>query len=164
LSYFRFRFRFVLFIFYTSFPSSHAQILDAEDVINHPDELSIMTYVAYYRAYQNMNTAFAPNCTAEGPGLYKARQFEPGCFTVTCRSEENEEATRGGANVRCRLLDDKGKDVCNVMVKDLGTGKYDCQYIAPVPGMHTSDALLFAFLILVSLVLSRAMLCLLFLF
>lgn len=108
------------------------KILDAEDVINHPDDLSIMTYVAYFRAYQNMNTAYAPNCTAEGPGLYNAVGFQPAYFTVTCRSEENEEAIKGGANVNCRLLDNKGKVVCPVIVRDLGTGKYDCEYTSPI--------------------------------
>lgn len=91
-----------------------------------------MTYVAYFRAYQNMNTAYAPNCTAEGPGLYNAVSGQPAYFTVTCRSEENEEAIKGGANVNCRLLDSKGKVVCPVIVRDLGTGKYDCEYTAPI--------------------------------
>lgn len=94
-----------------------------------------MTYVAYYRAYLNMNTAFAPNCTAEGPGLTHAVGFEPGRFTVTCRSEENEEATRGGAQVRCFLINPAdGSQVCPVTVRDLGTGKYDCEYISPIGG------------------------------
>jgi filamin len=110
------------------------KILDAIDVVEHPDELSIMTYAAYFRAYMNMNTAHAPNCTAEGPGLTKAVAGEVGRFTVTCRSAENEEATRGGANVNAKLLDSKGNPVCAVLVKDLGTGKYDCEYVSPVDG------------------------------
>lgn len=110
------------------------KILDAIDVVEHPDELSIMTYAAYFRAYMNQNTAYAPNCTAEGPGLYKAVAGEPGTFVVTCRSAENEEATRGGARVVCRLLDAKGNPVTQVTVRDRGTGKYDCEYISPVDG------------------------------
>jgi len=110
------------------------KILDAIDVVEHPDELSIMTYAAYFRAYMNQNTAYAPNCTAEGPGLYKAVSGEVGKFTVTCRSAENEEATRGGARVVCALLDSKGSPVCPVTVRDLGTGKYDCEYNSPVSG------------------------------
>lgn len=110
------------------------KILDAIDVVEHPDELSIMTYAAYFRAYMNQNTAYAPNCTAEGPGLHKAVAGEPGKFTVTCRSAENEEATRGGARVLCKLLDSSGQPVCPVSVRDLGTGKYDCEYNAPRDG------------------------------
>jgi len=110
------------------------KILDAIDVVEHPDELSIMTYAAYFRAYMNQNTAYAPNCTAEGPGLTHAVAGEPGTFVVTCRSAENEEATRGGARVVARLLDGKGNPVCPVLVKDRGTGKYDCEYVSPVDG------------------------------
>jgi len=110
------------------------KILDAIDVVEHPDELSIMTYAAYFRAYLNQNTAYAPNCTAEGPGLYKAVAGEPGTFVVTARSQDNEEATRGGARVVCRLLDKGGNPVCPVLVKDRGTGKYDCEYVSPVDG------------------------------
>jgi filamin len=110
------------------------KILDAIDVVEHPDELSIMTYAAYFRAYMNQNTAYAPNCTAEGPGLTHAVSGEPGKFIVTCRSAENEEATRGGARVVAKLLDAKGNPVCPVLVKDLGTGKYDCEYNAPLSG------------------------------
>jgi hypothetical protein len=94
----------------------------------------MMTYVAYFRAYMNMNTAFAPNCTAEGPGLFGGVAFEPATFRVTCRSEENEEATRGGAPLRCKLLDNQGKEVCPVKIVDLKNGKYDCEYISPIGG------------------------------
>lgn len=110
-------------------------MLDVDDVIEHPDELSIMTYVSYFRAYLLQNTAFAANCTAEGPGLYKAVTFEPATFVVTCRSEENELATRGGANVRCQLLDGNNQVVCPVKVKDNGNGTYDCSYEASTDGI-----------------------------
>lgn len=103
-------------------------------MIEHPDELSIMTYVSYFRAYLLQNTAYAPNCTAEGPGLHKAVTFEPATFVVTCRSEENEPATRGGANVRCQLLDASGKVVCPVKIHDNGNGTYNCSYESPADG------------------------------
>jgi len=39
------------------------KVLDAVDVIDNPDELSIMTYVSYYRAYLMANTAYGPIVT-----------------------------------------------------------------------------------------------------
>eukprot|EP01126_Amoeba_proteus_P002729 TRINITY_DN10875_c0_g1_i5.p1 TRINITY_DN10875_c0_g1~~TRINITY_DN10875_c0_g1_i5.p1 ORF type:complete len:627 (-),score=128.39 TRINITY_DN10875_c0_g1_i5:614-2494(-) len=113
------------------------QVLDAVDVIENPDELSIMTYVSYFRGYLLQNTAFAANCTAEGPGLTKGVTFEPACFVVSCRSEENERATRGGANVRGLVLDGSGNTVCPVVVVDNKNGTYDCHYEAPVDGPLT---------------------------
>jgi hypothetical protein len=98
------------------------------------DELSIMSDFASNRAYLNMNTASAPHCTAEGPGLSAGVAFEPARFTVTCRSEENEEATRGGAPVHCSLVDANGAEVCRVAIKDLKTGQYECEYISPLGG------------------------------
>jgi len=110
------------------------KILDSDDVINHPDEQSIMTYVAFFRTYFSMNTAHAPNCTADGAGLRKAAVFEQANFVVTCRNEDNEEATRGGAQITCNLLASDKSVVCPISVTDLGNGKYHCQYTPTLDG------------------------------
>lgn len=118
------------------------QVLDAEDVIENPDDLSIMTYVSYFRAYMLANNAFGPNCIAEGPGLTEATTFEKAPFKVTTFNEENERVERGGAQIRATLKDEKGEEVCKVQIQDNRNGTYDCHYIAERPGKFKLEILI----------------------
>jgi hypothetical protein len=69
------------------------QILDAADVIEEPDDLSIMTYVSFFRGYLRNTSAFAANCYAEGPGLTMAVTGKQGIFTVQAVNQQGEKAT-----------------------------------------------------------------------
>jgi len=118
------------------------KVLDAPDVIDHPDELSIMTYVSYFRAFLAANTAHAPFCFAEGPGLTEATSGKPGLFKVFAVNEEGVTATRGGANVKATLTDASGAEVAKVKVRDNLNGSYDCQYVSPKPGAFTLNVMI----------------------
>lgn len=93
-------------------------MLDATDVVEFPDELSIITYVSFFRQYLSKFAAYAPNCYAEGPGLKDALTFTPAHFTVFAVDEQGNKVTRGGAFLRVMLLDAKKKSVAKVAIKD----------------------------------------------
>jgi filamin len=117
------------------------QVLDAIDVIENPDDLSIMTYVSYFRAYMLANNAYGPNCTAEGPGLTEATTHEKAPFTITTYNEEGERVERGGAMVKAILKDDSGAEVTKVQITDNRNGTYSAFYIAERPGKFTLEIL-----------------------
>lgn len=68
-------------------------MLDAIDVLEEPDDLSIMCYVSFYRGYLKNNSAFAPLCYAEGPGLTNAVTSKPAEFTVFAVNQAGERST-----------------------------------------------------------------------
>jgi filamin len=117
------------------------QVLDAIDVIENPDDLSIMTYVSYFRAYMLANNAYGPNCTAEGPGLTEATTFEKAPFTITTYNEEGERVERGGAMIKALLKDDSGAEVTKVQITDNRNGTYSAFYVAERPGRFTLEVL-----------------------
>jgi len=110
------------------------KMLDPEDTVSDPDELSLMTYISYYRGYLQKNTAYGPNCYAEGPGLTTAETKRRAEFTVIGVNAEGEKANRGGAPVRAQLLDADNSLVCKVFVKDNLNGTYSCHYEPPKTG------------------------------
>jgi hypothetical protein len=110
------------------------KVLDAPDVIENPDELSIMTYVSYFRAFLAANTADPTKSYAEGPGLVEATSGKPAFFTVFAVNEEGARANRGGANVKGNILDSSGKEIAKVKVSDKLNGTYECQYISKTVG------------------------------
>jgi len=113
------------------------KVLDAVDVIENPDELSIMTYVSYFRAYLMANTAYGPKCYAEGLGLTQATALKPATFLVYAVNEEGERSKRGGARVKAFLQDKNGQMVTEVLVKDKLDGTYLATYTSPKAGEFT---------------------------
>eukprot|EP01126_Amoeba_proteus_P001005 TRINITY_DN10288_c0_g2_i11.p1 TRINITY_DN10288_c0_g2~~TRINITY_DN10288_c0_g2_i11.p1 ORF type:complete len:932 (+),score=251.20 TRINITY_DN10288_c0_g2_i11:204-2999(+) len=111
-----------------------ARLLEAIDIIEDPDDLSIMCYVSFYRGYLKNNTAFAPLCYAEGTGLSNAVTSKPAEFTVFTVNQNGERATTGKAPVRCKLTNEAGEEVAKVFVMDKGDGTYSCKYTTDVPG------------------------------
>lgn len=109
------------------------KLLDSVDVVEHPDELSIITYVSFFRQYLSKYAAYAANCYAEGPGLTDALTFTPAQFTVFACDDQGNRVTRGGAFLRCLLLDKKNKSVAKVSIKDNLDGTYLCTYEAECP-------------------------------
>lgn len=89
------------------------KIMDPQDMVSLPDELSIMTYVSYFRDYAVMKeqlqaeelkleeerkrTRADPTKTiAEGPGLLGGNAREPALFTVKAHNYYGEPLKTGG--------------------------------------------------------------------
>jgi filamin len=114
------------------------RLLDAEDVVKSPDELSVMSYVSLYRAYLGAVTPAAEHCKAEGPGLTEAVCKDKAFFTVITYNDVPERITRGGANVMAMLTSTDGKKT-KAIVKDKLDGTYECHYVVNTPGEYTLE-------------------------
>jgi filamin len=117
-----------------------AHLLDAEDTVKSPDELSVMSYVSLFRAYLGSVTPAAEHCSAEGPGLTEAICKEKAFFKVITRNEEKELIKRGGANVQCYITGADGKKNRGI-VKDKLDGTYECYYIVNTPGTYDLEVI-----------------------
>jgi len=105
------------------------KILEASDVIQYQDELSIITYVSYYRQYLSKNAAFAAKTYAEGPGLHEALNSKPAHFTIFACDQDGNRVNRGGAFIRLNLKEKKtGKECGQFTIKDNLDGTYNCSY------------------------------------
>jgi hypothetical protein len=79
-----------------------AKLMDAEDIVENPDEHSIMTYVGQFRDYA-ANASLRPiagNTTASGRGITgdDSGVFE-GDILVTTRNQQNQPCSGGGAPI-----------------------------------------------------------------
>lgn len=117
-----------------------AHLLDAEDTVKSPDELSVMSYVSLFRAYLGSVTPAAEHCSAEGPGLTEAICKEKALFKVITRNEEKELIKRGGANVQVYITGADGKKNRGT-VKDKLDGTYECHYIVNTPGKYDLEVI-----------------------
>jgi len=104
------------------------KFLDAEDLVQFQDELSIITYVSLFRAWLTKVASYPPNCYAEGEGLTHALTGKLMPFTVFAMDDKNNRITRGGAFLKCDIKDKNGKFVAPVKVKDNLDGTYSCSY------------------------------------
>jgi filamin len=125
-----------------------ARLIDPEDMVNCPDELSMMTYVSAFRNYlseeeqrrreelaRKKRTADPSNCYAYGPGLEGADTYQPAHFTIVAKNYFDEELPTGGDQFEVTIA---GPD-SNVQptVTDNGDGKYPAQYTVAKPGDYT---------------------------
>jgi len=95
------------------------KLLEADELVQHQDELSIITYVSFFRAYLSKFAAFAPNTYAEGPGLTEALNSKPAHFKIFACDQNGNRVNRGGAFIRVCLKDPKtNKEVGKYSVKD----------------------------------------------
>ena len=117
-----------------------AHLLDAEDVLKAPDELSVMSYVSLYRAYLAQVSPDASKCTAEGPGLVGGKTGKKCEFTVITRNEEGELIKRGGAKVTANIAGADGKEI-KCAIKDNFNGTYAGSYEVKAPGSYTLNIL-----------------------
>jgi len=118
------------------------------DMVNTPDELSLMTYVAAFRNYasedarrqreelaRKKRTADPAFCYAEGPGLEHADTFTPAHFTIHAKNCFDEELTAGGDVFDVQV---NGPDPnVHAKVSDNGNGKYPVEYTATKAGDYT---------------------------
>jgi len=118
------------------------KLLDAVDVIEYPDDLSIMTYVSYYKHWLATRGAVAEFTYAEGDGLVGGESMTPAHFKIISMNKDNEMCPFGGANLFIKLLDNKNVPVCEVEIKDNLNGTYDCTYEATRPGTFNLQILI----------------------
>jgi len=105
------------------------KMLEAEDLVQVQDELSIITYVSYFRGYLSKNAAHAASTYAEGPGLKEALTFKPAHFTIFACDNDGKRVNRGGAYIRVCLKDlNSGKECGKYSIKDHLDGTYSCTY------------------------------------
>eukprot|EP01113_Clastostelium_recurvatum_P018917 TRINITY_DN222_c0_g1_i3.p1 TRINITY_DN222_c0_g1~~TRINITY_DN222_c0_g1_i3.p1 ORF type:complete len:958 (+),score=357.35 TRINITY_DN222_c0_g1_i3:135-3008(+) len=129
------------------------KIMDPSDMVSIPDELSVMTYISYFRDYANENdkrrseleaaenarrlkTAYAHTSTASGPGLSAAVVGEPGMITIQSRNYFGDPISTGGDNFVLEVVSQDGH-AAEAFVKDNNNGTYSAHYIATRPVPHT---------------------------
>jgi filamin len=122
------------------------EILDAEDMVHNPDELSNMTYISYFRDYEGLEkrrkdqdlvekTPVAAKCLAYGPGL------EPGNeagnethFTIEARNVHGRKVPIGGHSFPVKIQGPSGEVPSKTV--DNGDGTYSVAYTPKEEGNH----------------------------
>jgi filamin len=109
-------------------------LLDAIDIAQNPEELSMMTYISYFRDYLNNQAArrqapTAKNTTASGPGVEGGRAKQDNPFTIQTRNMYNEPVKQGGKaeSFFIAVTGPNGPIECSPLV-DNGDGTYSSGY------------------------------------
>ncbi|EGG21588.1 gelation factor [Cavenderia fasciculata] len=129
------------------------KIMDPSDMVNLPDELSVITYVSYFRDYavnkekrdkealealerKRRTTSDASKVDAWGPGLEDGFVNKKGDFHVKAVNYYGEPLPTGGENFTVSVVGADG-EVIPVTLKDNGNGIYDGTYTASNPQNYT---------------------------
>jgi filamin len=117
-------------------------------MVNTPDELSLMTYVAAFRNWasedarrareelaRKKRTADPSCCYAHGPGLEKAETFTPAHFEIVAKNCFDEELQHGGDVFDVSIHGPDGN--VHPQVSDSGNGKYPVEYTVTKGGNYT---------------------------
>jgi len=120
------------------------QLLDAIDLVNNPDELSLMTYISYFRDYasddanrkraeaeRRRKTAMPGLCYAFGPGLEGGETFQDNTFTIQSVNCNGDKLTVGGVTFDVAV---EGAKSAAGKVVDNGDGTYTATYRVEKPG------------------------------
>jgi len=127
--------------------TEHYQIpvlIDAQDIVECPDELAMMTYISYFRDWwldeakrrareleeerlRKMRTADPSQCYAHGPGLTGGTTNNTAPFTIQAVNYFGDPLPTGGDNFVIELNGPNG----NLQVKqvDNNNGTYNCTYV-----------------------------------
>lgn len=118
-------------------------VMDASDMAMLPDELSVMTYVSYYRDAQKdiaAKAAAGGKSYAEGPGLETGAAGEPGEFIVHCLTHEGTPMDKEKEPiVEITIVGPDGSDVkCDIGEPSSSKpGVYPCTYATEKAGTYT---------------------------
>jgi len=115
------------------------KVLDPEDMVFNPDELSNMTYISYFRDYEekmrNRNRDLEFNITpvaakCQATGIQDGEVGIPQEFTIESRNGKGGLTGVGGHNFTCDIDGPKGKIPCQVIDNKNGTytGKFTPQH------------------------------------
>jgi filamin len=122
-------------------------VLDPDDMTGgHNDELSTMTYISYFRDYENKRgdrdaeaalrrTPVASQCRAFGPGLETGEVLIPGLFVIEARNHNGEMIPLGGFPFSSEVIDPQGKTLPVTLV-DNGDGTVNASYTPERSGHH----------------------------
>jgi len=125
------------------------RLIDSIDIHECPDELSMMTYVSYFRDWwldqekrmaaereaerlRKMRTADPTQCYAEGPGLTHGTTNNPAPFTIHSVNYFGDPLPTGGDHYEIELTG--GHENPHVDNRDNNNGTYSCQYVATKVG------------------------------
>lgn len=124
-------------------------ILQPEDLVDPDvDELSVMTYISYFRDYEQdkLKRASAEQlaklpdplkCIAYGPGLEKAEVGYPAEFTVQLRNAAGNNIEIGGEPLDIQIKPPLSSPPVKADIVDNGNGTYEVKYVAKGNGKHT---------------------------
>jgi hypothetical protein len=115
------------------------RVLDAADLVNHPDELSTMTYLSYYRSIwekQQQKKADPSKAYAYGPGITCpiTNDRAPQYFTVC--SFDSTGAPWPAQDIKVVITDAQGKNVPVEIKGDGKDGTYLVEYNPVLAGDH----------------------------
>ena len=120
------------------------RLLDAEDMVEAPDELSLMTYIAQFRDWadkQAQKQAYLlgiPNAAfsyIEGDGLHTGYADQPAHFQIHARNFKDQPLTKGGHFFRTTVTGPAGPIPCQVV--DNNNGTYSASYTPSEAGQYT---------------------------
>lgn len=123
------------------------QILDAEDMVQNPDELSNMTYISYFRDYLDLQerkrqqelferTPVPGQCLAYGKGLEPGNEAgQPTEFTIEARNGAGRRVPIGGHQFPVVIKAPNGSTV-EAKTVDNGDGTYHVSYTPVMEGQH----------------------------
>jgi len=121
------------------------QIMAPEDMVAAADELSCMTYISYFRDYDNnegkrraaellAKTADPSKTRAWGPGLEGAECYTPTEFYIQAVNAAGVNIPVGGENFHVTIDGPSGKQ--ELPVQDKGDGTYTVRYQVDQAGPH----------------------------
>jgi len=130
------------------------RVFQPEDMVSASDELSCMTYISYFRDYDEMmrkrqneeearrraleleRTPDPSKCSASGLGLQGGEVNIPAEFVVTARNAAGRQITVGGATVTVDITAPDSTKCTEITVTDNGDGTYGIVYIPRVAGKN----------------------------
>eukprot|EP00026_Physarum_polycephalum_P002538 Phypoly_transcript_02545.p1 GENE.Phypoly_transcript_02545~~Phypoly_transcript_02545.p1 ORF type:complete len:888 (+),score=160.21 Phypoly_transcript_02545:83-2746(+) len=136
------------------------QILDPYDLVTIPDDLSIMTYLSYFRDYvvnaekkadeekqreeeRKRKTADPVQVYAHGSGVEREGLYanQTAMFQIQACNFYGEELKSGGEQFMVNVLGEEA-GVVEAPVTDLGDGGYEVKYLPLIPDNYTIEILL----------------------